>query len=71
MGGTWLDESINAELRSVAAAAHAAVWHERLLSLFKAGAAKRRRVEDSFLLPEEACQGVQRIVGVGVQRIVG
>ena len=35
--GTWLDESINADLRKVAAAAHRLVWHTRVLNEFRVG----------------------------------
>ena len=34
--GNWLDESLNRDLKGIAAAAHSAVWERRVLSEFRA-----------------------------------
>ena len=41
--GTWLGESIDADLRKVVTAAHRLVWHTRVLNEFRVGFGDRSR----------------------------
>ncbi len=43
LSACWEDESINSELKAVAGASHAAVWHQRVLSSFAFTESRKRR----------------------------